>query len=138
VVDVVFFSDVRYVDPFRRYSRSKSKVVRNGAKIWTFLAIPNFRKRAFQKLYPHYHRALAARGLEKFREGTPTSREVIEAHTHTLNFRTNFKFSRHSTDSELWSSTSDHSLVFTVGPWDLRDFGFSAKEFMFWFVGLVP
>jgi len=32
----------------------------------------------------------AARGLEKFREGTPTNREVTGA--HTLNSRQNFKF----------------------------------------------
>jgi len=32
-----------------------------------------------------------ARGLEKFREDTPTGPEVIGA--HTLNFRPNFKFS---------------------------------------------
>jgi len=38
----------------------------------------------------YYHPSLAARGLEKFREGTPTSREVIGA--HTFNFRPNFKF----------------------------------------------
>jgi len=30
--------------------------------------------------------------LEKFREDTPTSPEVIDA--HTLNFKTNFKFSQ--------------------------------------------
>jgi len=30
-------SDFRYVDPFRRYLRSKSKVVKNRAKVWTFL-----------------------------------------------------------------------------------------------------
>jgi len=55
------------------------------------LALPKFRGRAFQKLYPHYHPCLAARGLEKFREDTPTGPEVIGA--HTLNFRPNFKFS---------------------------------------------
>ena len=44
----------------------------------------------FQKWYPHYHPSLEAHGLEKFREGTPTSREVIEA--YTLDFRPNFKF----------------------------------------------
>ena len=32
---IKFFSDVRYVDPFRRYSRSKSKVVKNRVEIWT-------------------------------------------------------------------------------------------------------
>jgi len=76
VVDEVF-SDVRYVDQFRRYSRSKSKVVRNRAEIWTYLALPNY---------------LASSHLEKFREDTSTSPEVIEA--HTLNFKPNFKFSR--------------------------------------------
>ena len=39
------------------------------------LALPNFMGRAFQKLYPHYHSSLAARGLEKFPQGTPISRE---------------------------------------------------------------
>ena len=33
---IKFFSDVRYVDPFRRYLRSKSKVVKSRAEIWTF------------------------------------------------------------------------------------------------------
>jgi len=57
-----------------------------------FLALSNFWGRIFQKLYARYHRCLAARRLEKFREDTPSSPEVIEA--HTLNFRPNFKFSR--------------------------------------------
>jgi len=43
------------------------------------------------ELYPDYHHWLAARRLEKFREDTPTSPEVILM--HTLNFRPNFKFS---------------------------------------------
>ena len=43
-------------------------------------------------MYPHYHPFLAARDLEKFREGTPTSSEVLRE--HTLNFRPSFKFSR--------------------------------------------
>jgi len=42
------------------------------------------------ELYPDYHHCLAARRLEKFREDTPTSPEVIW--THTLNFRPNFNF----------------------------------------------
>jgi len=45
-----------------------------------FLALPNFRGQAFQKLYAYYHPCLAARSLEKFREDIPTSPEVIEAH----------------------------------------------------------
>jgi len=35
------FSDFGYLDPFRRYSRSKSEVVRNRAEFCMFLA-PNF------------------------------------------------------------------------------------------------
>ena len=85
-----FFSDVRYVDPFWRYSRSKLKVVRNRAEIWTFLALPNFRVRAFQKLYAVP--CIATRRLEKFQEDIPTSPEVIRV--HTMNFKPNFKFSR--------------------------------------------
>ena len=53
-----------------------------------FLTLPNFRGRAFQKLYAGYHPCLVARSLEKFREDIPTSLEVIEA--HTLNFRPDF------------------------------------------------
>ena len=48
-------SDLRCVDPFRRYSRSKSEVVRNRAEFWTFFALPNFREPPIQKLYPFYH-----------------------------------------------------------------------------------
>jgi len=89
-----FFSDIRYVDQFRRYSRSKSNVVRNRAEIWTFFGPPNLflRGGGFQKLYARYHPYLASRRLEKFRENTPTSPEFIEV--HTLNFKPNFKFLR--------------------------------------------
>jgi len=53
-----------------------------------FLALPNFRGRAFQKLYARYHPCLATRRLEKFHEDIPTSPEVIGV--HTLNFRSDF------------------------------------------------
>ena len=89
---IKFFSGVRYVDPFRRYLRSKSKVVKNRAEIWTFFWPSPFfwggGGRVFQKLYARYHPCLGARRLEKFREDTPTNPEVIEA--HTLNFRPDF------------------------------------------------
>ena len=50
---------------FLGYSLSKSKVVRNRAEIWTFfLALPNFREPAFQKLYPRYDPCVAARCME--------------------------------------------------------------------------
>ena len=92
MVDQVFFPDVGYVDLFRRYLRSKSKVVRNSAEIWTFFCPPKFLGRAFHKLYACYHPYLASRRLEKFREDTPPSPEIIEA--HTLIFKPNFKFSQ--------------------------------------------
>ena len=57
-----------------------------------FLALPNFRRPSFQKLYSRYHYCLATRRLEKFHEDIPTSPEVITV--HTLNFKPNFKFSR--------------------------------------------
>jgi len=92
VVDKLLFRfAICGVDAFRRYSRLKSKVVRNRAKFWT-LSLLNCWGRAFQKLYPIYHFCLVARGLKKFHEDTPTSPEIIER--KTLNFRPNFKFSR--------------------------------------------
>jgi len=39
---ISYFSDFRYVDLFQRYSRSKSKVVRNREKFWTIFGPPNF------------------------------------------------------------------------------------------------
>ena len=36
-----YFSDFRYVDPFLRYLRSKSKVVKNRAEFSTFFTFPN-------------------------------------------------------------------------------------------------
>ena len=80
-----FLSYFRYVDPFCRYSRSKSKVVKNRAEYWTIFSLPNFWGQVFQKLYPGCHLCLTARHLEKFCEDTTTSPEVI----NTLNFRPN-------------------------------------------------
>jgi len=76
---IKFFSDVYYVDLFRKYLRSKSKVVKNRAKFGRFLALPIFLGLTFQKLYALYHPCLTARRPEKFREDTPTIPEVIEA-----------------------------------------------------------
>ena len=61
---------------------------KSGRNLDVFLVFPNFRGQAFQKLYTDYHSCLTARSLEKFCEDSPTSPEVIEA--HTLNFRPNF------------------------------------------------
>ena len=62
------------------------------AKFGRFLALPNFRGRAFQKLCARYVPCLATRRLEKSHKDIPTSAEVIGV--HTLNFKPNFKFSR--------------------------------------------
>jgi len=90
VVDV--FSDVRYVDQFQRYSRSKSKVVRNCAEIWTFFGPPKFSGAGLPKVVRALSPLPRSRRLEKFREDTHTTPELIEA--HTLNCKPNFKFSR--------------------------------------------
>jgi len=87
------FSDFKHVDPFRRYSRSKWKIVKNRTEFRTiFFALANFRGRAFQKLYARYHPCLTARRPVKFPQDNPTISEVIDS--NKLNFRPNFKFSR--------------------------------------------
>ena len=89
VVDEVFFQmfDMSISSgDIRDQSQKLSKIA---PKFGRFLALPNFWRRAFQKLYARYHPYLVSRRLEKFREDSPTSPEVIEA--HTLNFKPNFK-----------------------------------------------
>jgi len=83
-----YFSDFRFKDPFRRYSRSNSKVVRNRAGFQTFFALPNFRGRVYPKSRTLLNTpCLAARRVEKFRDVTPTIPKVIGA--NTLNFKPN-------------------------------------------------
>ena len=86
------FSDFGYLEKFRRYSRSKSKVVKNRAEFRTFFALPNFRGPAFQKLYTCYDPCLAHVVWKMFCEDIPSSPKVIVA--NTLNFKANYKFSR--------------------------------------------
>jgi len=69
----------------RDQSRKLSEIA---PKFGRFLALPNLRRRAFQKLYAPYHPCLATRRLEKFHEDIPISPEVIGV--HTLNFRPDF------------------------------------------------
>ena len=67
-------------------SRKLSKI---GPKFGRSFGPPKFGGgEVFQKLYARYHPCVGARRLEKFREDTPTSPKVIEA--HTLNFRPDF------------------------------------------------
>jgi len=49
---IMQFSGFRYVDPFQRYLRSKSKVVRNRAKFFMFFALPNFVGGRLPKVVP--------------------------------------------------------------------------------------
>jgi len=90
---IKYFSDLRCMDPLRRYSRSKSKVVRNCAEFWTFFfALPSFRGRP-SKSYTHFITpTLRHVEWKKFCGDTPISPEVLFA--HTLNFKADFKFSR--------------------------------------------
>jgi len=67
-------------EDIRDQSRKLLEIAPNFGPIF---ALPNFRGWAFQKWYPHYHRCLAARCLEKFREDTPTSPEVTVTGAHT-------------------------------------------------------
>ena len=69
----------------RDQSRKLSEVAPN---FGGFLTLPNFRGRAFQKLYARYHPCLSVRRLEKFYEDIPNSPVVIGV--HTLNFRPDF------------------------------------------------
>jgi len=73
-----YFSDFRFVDQFRRYLRSKSKVVKNGAEFWTFLGGTPCKISVHE---PHR--------LAEFREVTPTTPEAIGA--HMWNFKPDFK-----------------------------------------------
>jgi len=87
---IKFFSDVRYVDLFipEIFVIKVEGCQKSRRNLDVLLALANFWRRAFQKLYARYHLCLSARRLEKFREDIPTSSEVIEA--HTLNFRPDF------------------------------------------------
>ena len=84
------FSDFRYVDPFRRQSRSKSKVVKNREKFWTiFWPSQIFFGAAIVKIVPNLSPLPRVASTEKkSREDTPTSPEVIKS--NRLNFRPDF------------------------------------------------
>jgi len=41
-LSITFLSEFGYLETFRRYSRSKSKVVKNRAEFWTFFGPPKF------------------------------------------------------------------------------------------------
>jgi len=90
---ISYFFDFRFVDPFRRYSRSKSKVVRNREKNWTvFLPSQILGGRpstnCTQVITPGSRHVVWI----KICDGIPISSELIDV--YTLNFKPNFTFSR--------------------------------------------
>ena len=91
-LSITFLSHFGYLVSFRRYSRSKSKVVKNRAEFWTFFILPNFRGGS-SKSYTHVMTPGSRHVVWKlFCGDTPTSPEVIVANTPS--FKPNFKFSR--------------------------------------------
>ena len=92
-LSITFLSDFGYVEWFRRYSRSKSKVVKNGAKFWTFFWPSQILGGRPSNIYTNVMTPASWHVVWKmFCRDTPTSPEVIVA--NTLNFKPNFKFSR--------------------------------------------
>ena len=61
---ITFLLDFGYLELFRRYSRSESKVVKNRSKFWTFFSLSQILGPAFQKLYIGYNLCLAACRME--------------------------------------------------------------------------
>jgi len=89
---ITFLSDFRYLEPFRRYSRSSRKLSKIALNFGGFFGLPNFRGRPSES-YTNVM-TFASRHVvwKMFCGDTPTSPEVIVA--NTLNFKPNFKFSR--------------------------------------------
>ena len=88
-----YFSDFRFVDLFRRYSRSKSKVVRNREKLWTVFWPSQILGGRPSKNCTHVitHGSPHVVWLKSCHD-ISISPEVIGV--HTLNFEPNFKCSR--------------------------------------------
>jgi len=89
---IQFIFDFRYVEPFGRYSRSKSKVVKKRVEIWTFFWPSQNLWGGSSKSCTHIITPVSRHVVwNKFHEDTPTSLEVTGA--HILNFMPNFKIS---------------------------------------------
>jgi len=79
---------------FRRYSPSKSKIIRNCTEIWTFFGTPKFFGAGLPKVVRTLSPLLHGTSTGEVSWGyshSPTSPEVIEA--HMLHFKPNFRFS---------------------------------------------
>jgi len=92
-VSNTFLSDFGYLEWFRRYSRSKLKVVKNRAEFWTFFWPSQILGGRPSKSYTHFMTPVPWHVVWKmFCGDTPTCPEVIVA--STLNFKPNLKFWR--------------------------------------------
>jgi len=92
-LSITFLSDFGYLESFRRYSRSNSKVAKNRAEFWTFFSPSQILGGRPSKSYTNVMTpALRHLVWKMFCGDTPTSPEVIVA--NTLTFKPNFKFSR--------------------------------------------
>jgi len=87
-LSITFLSDLGYLESFRRYSRSESKVVKNRDEFWTFFSPSQILGSRPSKSYTRF----ITHAGKKICEDTATSTKVIGA--HTLNLRPNFKFLR--------------------------------------------
>ena len=91
-LSITFLFDFGYLESFRRYSRSKSKVVKNRAEFWTFFSPSQILGGRPSISYTNVMTPASWHVVWKmFCGDTPTSPEVIVA--NTLNFKPNFKFS---------------------------------------------
>jgi len=91
-LSITFVSDFGYLESFRRYSRSKSKVVKNRAPFWKFFSLSQILGGWPSKSYTNPMAPASRHVVRKmFCWDTPTSPEVIVANTliffsQTLNF----------------------------------------------------
>jgi len=63
-LSITFLSDFGYLESFRRYSRSKSKVVKNRAEFWTLFSPSQILGGRPSKSYTCYDPCIAARRME--------------------------------------------------------------------------
>ena len=111
---IKYFSYLQYVDAFRRYSRSKSKVVKNRPEFWTFFSPSQILGGRPTKSYTHVMTPAWRYVVWKmFCGDTPTGPEVIGV--HTLNFKPNFKFSR----LEFFGGTPVPVRVCAIKAWSI-------------------
>jgi len=77
-LSITFLSDFGYLESFRRYSRSHSKVVKNRAEFFTFFSPSQILGGRHSKSYTYDMTSVSRHVVWKmFCEDTPTSPEVI-------------------------------------------------------------